>query len=165
MEKFLLPALLLLCFQASPVLAEDKVSIEIGKNIKVGMPLKEVIALLGIPGFIKISRGTEPALDAIVIEYPDHGLVIFAMNKGSMIEGFEIHPGFKGLLPSGVKIGDKFPTLVDKYGVPQSMLLDIARYPEQGLYLNLKEGTLLSARMFTKGSKLLESRLTDPTSN
>lgn len=165
MAKFLLPALLFLCYQTSPVLAEDKVSIEIGKNIKVGMPLKEVMALLGIPGFVKISRGTEPALDAIVIEYPDHGLVVFAMNKGTAIEGFEVLPGFKGLLPSGVKIGDKFPALVDKYGVPQSMLLDIARYPEQGLYLNLKDGTLLSAKMFIKGSKLLESRMADPTSN
>lgn len=165
MAKILLSAFVLLCFQVSPLLAEDKVSVEIGKNVKVGMPLKEVISLLGIPGFIKITRGTEPAFDALVIDYPDYGLAIYAINKGTVVEGVEILHGFKGLLPSGVKIGDKFQALVDKFGVPQSMLMDIARYPDQGLYLNLKEGALLSAKMFVKGSKLLESRLADPNAN
>lgn len=161
--KLLAIVFLLSC--STPVIAQNNAAIEIGKNLKVGMPLKEAISLLGIPASVKVGRGTEPAADSIVIEYLDQGIMVYALNKGTLIEGIEVLPTFKGLFSSGVKIGDKFPTIIEKYGTPQSLVMETARYPELGLYLHLKDDVLLSAKMFVKGSKLLDSRLANPTSN
>jgi len=58
----------------------------IGKNLKVGMPLKDAIKLLGIPGSIDIQRGTESKLDSISIEYANHGIVLHSLNGKRKIE-------------------------------------------------------------------------------
>lgn len=159
MAKQLITIFLLLCSWVTPAQAQNESVIEIGKNLKVGMPLKDTIALLGIPNSLRVIRGTDSNTDSVVIEYPEQGLVIYALSKGAMIEGIEVLPVFKGRFASGVKIGDKFPTLVEKYGAPQSLVMGTARYPDLSLYFNLKDDVILSAKVFMKGSKLLDSRL------
>lgn len=152
------------CLLATSAFADSAVLV-IGQNLKVGMPLKDAIALLGIPSSVKVNRGTEAALDSIAVERLDYGVVIHALSKGTTVEAIEILPTFKGHFSSGVKIGDKFSALVEKYGMPQSVGMEIARYPELGLYFLLKDEILLSAKTFVKGSKLLESRLANPAEN
>ena len=161
--RLLLAIFLLTCSLAAPVIAQNNAPIEIGKNLKVGMPLKEAISLLSIPAAVKVHRGTEPVTDSIAIEYAEQGLVVYFLNRGPAIEGIEALPSFKAKLSSGVKIGDKFPAIIEKYGIPQSLVMETARYPELGLYFHLKNDTLLSVKMFLKGSKLLDNRLADPT--
>jgi hypothetical protein len=131
----------------------------IGKNLKVGMPLKEAIKLLGIPGTIKTKRGTESKLDSISIEYPTHGIVLHSLNGKRNIEALEILPQFKGSFAAGIKIGVKFTALIEKYGVPQSMSAVLAKYPEKGMYFSLKENMLVAAHVFAKNSKILSHQL------
>ena len=76
----------------------------IGKNLKVGMPLKDAIKLLGIPGSIDIQRGTESKLDSISIEYANHGIVLHSLNGKRKIEVLEILPQFKGRFAEGIKL-------------------------------------------------------------
>jgi len=131
----------------------------IGKNLKVGMPLKEAIKLLGLPGSMKIQRGTESKLDSISIEYANHGIVIHSLNGKRQIEALEILPTFKGSFAKGVKMGAKVAAMIDKYGVPQSMNDSLAKYPKRGMYFSLKENVLISAHVFAKNSKLLSHQL------
>ena len=131
----------------------------IGKNLKVGMSLKDAIKLLGIPGSINIQRGTESKLDSISIEYANHGIVLHSLNGKRKIEVLEILPQFKGRFAEGIKIGEKFTVLIEKYGVPQSMNASLAKYPEKGMYFSLKENVLVAAHVFAKNSKILSHQL------
>jgi hypothetical protein len=140
----------------------DKKKLEgfvVGKNIKVGMTLDKAIALLGIPKNINVKRGTEPSLDSSSIKYVTHGVVIHTLNGKKKVEAIELLPNFKGQFANGLKMGDKVPTLIKKYGVPQSMSASLARYPNKGLYFSLKENVLVSTWIFAKNSKILSHQL------
>ena len=144
---------------ASPSLAEEDISLVIGKNLKVGMPLNEVIALLGIPSTLTVERGTEPLMDSVFIKYPRHGVVVYTMNKKTTVEQIEVLPSFKGTFAEGVKIGANFNDLIEKYGMPESLNAQVARYPQQGLYFMMEREVLVSAKVFTKNSKILDYQL------
>jgi len=150
---------LVICFLASSAMADEKAALVIGKNLKVGMPVNQVIALLGIPDKFTVSRGTEPLTDSVAIEYLDQGLVIHAMNKATLVDEIEILPSFKGSFTKGVKIGAKFNDLVAKYGVPKTMNAQIARYPDQGMFFQLEKEALISAKVFKKNSRILDLQL------
>lgn len=154
-------AIVLFCFLGSPALAEEKKTLVVGENLKVGMSLNEVIALLGIPGKFIVQRGTEPLKDTVVIEYPKHGLVIYTMNKKTIVDEIEVLPTFKGSFAEGIKIGTKFNDLIAKYGVPKSMNAQIARYPDRGMFFQLEREVLVSVKIFAKGSEILDRRLID----
>jgi hypothetical protein len=131
----------------------------VGKNLKVGMPLAKAITLLGVPKKVKVKRGTEPSLDSISIEYSTHGVVVHTLNGKQNVEAIELLPAFKGQFANGIKMGDKVPTLIKKYGVPQSMSNSLARYPDKGLYFSLKKNVLVSTWIFVKNSKILSHKL------
>jgi hypothetical protein len=140
----------------------DKKKLEgfvVGKNLKVGMTLDKAITLLGVPKKIKVERGTEPNLDSISIKYATHGVVIHTLNGKQKVEAIELLPTFKGQFANGIKMGDKVPTLIQKYGVPQSMSASLARYPDKGLYFALKENVLVSTWIFVKNSKIFSHQL------
>jgi hypothetical protein len=146
---------------AVPAKAEEKKpeGLIIGKNLNVGMPLQEAIKLLGIPGSISVKRGTESKLDSTAIVYANHGIVLHSLSGKKKVEALEILPQFKGSFAAGVKIGVKFASLIEKYGVPQSMNANLAKYPEKGLYFSLKENVLVAAHVFAKNSKILSHQL------
>ena len=140
----------------------DKKKLEgfvVGKNLKVGMTLDKAIALLGVPKKINVKRGTEPSLDSSSIKYATHGVMIHTLNGKQKVEAIELLPNFKGQFANGLKMGDKVPTLIKKYGVPQSMSASLARYPNKGLYFSLKENVLVSTWIFVKNSKILSHQL------
>ncbi len=146
--------------QAPVRVAEEKPEgLIIGKNLKVGMPLEGAIKLLGIPGSMNIKRGTESKLDSIAIGYQNHGVVLHVLNGKNKVEALEILPQFQGSFVEGVKIGENFTALIDKYGVPQSMNASLAKYPEKGMYFSLKENILVAAYIFVKNSKILSHQL------
>lgn len=157
-------ALILVGVLIAPVGAQEKKAIVIGDSLKTGMPLKEAIALMGIPETMTIVRGTSSAVDSIIINYSQQGVAIHALNMGNVIEGIEIFPNFKGSFSSGIKLGANFQDLIGKYGAPQSLTKNIARYPKLGIYflINKSDKKVLSAKAFSKDSKLLEHRLSNP---
>ncbi|MCF8721857.1 hypothetical protein [Nitrospina gracilis] len=137
--------------------------IVVGKNLSVDMPLQAAIDLLGIPEFIKINRGTDPGLDNIEITYPNHDLVIRALTEGKVVEAIEIGPNFKGAFNQGdIRLGAKFEDVVASYGVPASLTAQVARYPDQGLYFLFSDRILLSAKTYSKNTRLLDARLMNP---
>lgn len=150
---------LMVCLLASSAVAEEKAPLVIGENLKVGMPVNQVIALMGIPAKFAVNRGTEPLTDSVIIEYLNQGVVIHAVNKSTVVDEIEILPTFRGSFAKGIKIGAKFNDLVAKYGVPKSMNAQIARYPEQGMFFQLEKESLISAKVFRKGSKILDLKL------
>ncbi len=138
---------------------KEKEAIVIGESLKVGMPLEKAISLLGTPKLISVKRGTEPEMDSISIEYLNHGVRIHALAKNTKIEELEVLPTFKGKFAAGVKIGAKYQDLMKNFGIPDSVNSHIAEYPDSGMYLFLKNDTLISAKLFAKNSKLLEYKL------
>ncbi len=145
----------------APVKVEKKEpeGLVIGKNLKIGMSLEEAIKLLGTPRAIKVKRGTESTLDSLSIDYASHGIVIHFLNGKGKIEALEVRPQFQGRFTEGVKMGAKVSTMIDKYGVPQSMTESLAKYPGKGMYFALKENILIAAHIFDKNSKLLSHQL------
>ena len=131
----------------------------VGKNLKVGMTLDKAITLLGVPIKIIVKRGTEPSLDSIAIKYVSHGVVIHTLNGKQKVEAIELLPTFKGQLANGIKMGNKVPKLIEKYGVPQSMSDSLARYPDKGIYFSLKKNIMVSTWIFLKNSKILSHQL------
>ena len=47
--------------------------------------------------------------------------MIHALSGKPNVEAIELFPTFKGQFANGIKMGDKVPTLIEKYGVPQSL--------------------------------------------
>ena len=131
----------------------------IGENLKTGMSLESALSKLGIPRFKKINRGTEPERDSISVEYPNHGLRIHALTQNSRIEELEVLPEFRGKFFEGAKIGSKFPELIKSFGIPDSKDSSIAKYPDKGMYIFLKNDSMISAKLFAKNSKLLDHEL------
>jgi hypothetical protein len=134
----------------------------IGENLRLGMPVADAIGLLGLPDSIRVKRGTEARFDAVVIDYPKHGVAIHALTNGKTIEGIEARAVFKGKLASGIKIGDDFKALVQRHGTPKSLGDNLARYPEQELYFVLDKEKIVAMKTFVKDSKLLDNRLANP---
>ena len=99
------------------------------------------------------------SLDITSIEYAAHGVMIHNLSGKANVEAIELFPTFKGLFANGIKMGDKVPTLIEKYGVPQSISYSLARYPDKGLYFSLKENVLVSTWIFAKNSKILSHQL------
>jgi len=138
---------------------KKKETLVIGKTIKTGMSLETALSKLGIPRSIRIHRGTEPETDSISVEYLNQGLRIHALTRNSTIEEVEVLPGFKGSFLEGAKIGSKFPKLIESFGIPKSKDSSIAKYPHRGMYIFLKNDTMISAKLFAKNSKLLDHKL------
>ena len=102
----------------------DKKKLEgfvVGKNLKVGMTLDKAVTLLGIPKKINVKRGTGPSLDSTSIKYAAHGVMIHTLSGKPNVEAIELFPTFKGQFAHGIKMRGKVPTLIEKYGVPQSL--------------------------------------------
>ena len=156
---------LVLCLSGSAMAQEGE--LVIGKDVKTGITLKDAFTKLGIPDSIQIIRGTDALTDSLMIAYPEKGLTIYVLGGKTMVEGIELAPSFKGSFVSGIRLGDGFNKVVGKYGVPQSLTENVLRYPAEGLYflINKSDKKLLSAKVFSKNSKLLEQRLANPISN
>jgi hypothetical protein len=110
----------------------------VGKNLKFGMTLDQVITLLGVPKKMNVKRGTEPSLEITSIEYAAHRVVIHILSIKPNVEAIELFPAFKGQFANGIKMGEKVPTLIEKYDVPQSISDSLAPYPDKGLYFSPK---------------------------
>ena len=138
--------------------------IVIGENLSPGMPLNSSMTLLGIPDKIKVVRGTSADRDSIEITYAKHGLVVRAMSSGTTIEGIEVRPTFKGTFKSesGIKLGVKYEMLIGEYGLPTSLTSQVMRYPKRGLYFQLNNDRLLSAKTYANGTKLIDASLMNP---
>ena len=136
----------------------------IGGNLTLGMPLNKTMTLLGIPSAIKVVRGASKDRDSIQITYAQHGLVVRAMSGGSKIEGIEIGPSFKGSFKSesAIKLGVKYEMLIGEYGLPTSLTAQVMRYPKKGLYFQLNNNRLLSAKTYLNGTKLIDASLMNP---
>lgn len=153
--------ILILVLFAGTAWAEGGSSLVIGKNLKVGMSVNEAIKLLGIPGKIDANRGTEPTNDSISIRYNNHGLIIHAMTGNGSIDHIELMPSFKGTFAEGIKIGSKFPDMIGKYGMPETLTAEVARYPHRGLYFTMSNEKVVSAKVFQRNSKLLALKMID----
>lgn len=133
-----------------------------GGNLMPGMSLKAAIELLGVPASVRVNRGLEPATDSVEVNYPSHGVLLRALSDGQTVGAVELAATFQGTFKSGIKLGDSFPTLVEKYGVPASYSGQVARYPREGLYFLMSNNNVLSAKTFSKETKLVEAKLMNP---
>jgi hypothetical protein len=149
---------------AVPAPTVSRSQVVIGQNLKPGMPLNDTIVLLGIPDNIKAIRGTSNDRDSIEITYARHGLVVRAMSGGTRIEGIEVGPTFKGTFKSesGIKLGVKYEMLIGEYGLPTTFTAQVMRYPKRGLYFQLNNNRLLSAKTYANGTKLMDAKLMNP---
>jgi hypothetical protein len=148
--------------EKKPALAPGQ--IVIGENVSPGMPLNQAIEVLGVPDKVKVVRGASQDRDSIEITYAQHGLVLRAMSNGTKIEGIEIGPTFKGTFKSesGIKLGVKYEMVIGEYGLPASLTAQVMRYPERGLYFQLNNERLLSAKTYANGTKLMDANLMNP---
>lgn len=151
--------ILFVCCSAIPVKAQNGSDLVIGENLKVGMSLVDAFKLLGLPESIQVKRGTDSRFDSVAIEYKEYALTIHALTDGKSIEGIELAAKFAGRFKSGIKIGDNFETLVEKYGIPESLTSSIVSYPRQNLFFMLDGKKIVAAKNFKKNSKLLGNRL------
>lgn len=131
----------------------------VGGNLKVGMSLEEAILLLGTPKEVIVKRGTEPLMDSIAIEYPEKGVVIFALGKRPRIEGVELLPSFRGSFAEGIQLKANFKDLINTYGKPGVLTKTDARYPDKGIFFFLKDDEVVSAKVFDRNTKLLDFQL------
>lgn len=138
---------------------KKQAAIVIGKTLMAGMPLNAAIRLLGTPKSISINRGTEQEIDSVCIVYLNHGLKIHALSNKTTVEELEVLPTFKGEFSAGIKIGSKFSSIIETFGMPASKEANIVKYPRIRMYLFLKRGTLISAKLFDKNSKILDYKL------
>ena len=168
--KTLIGVLMMSVMASGAFAADEKKSalapgqIVIGENVSPGMPLSKAIEVLGLPDKVKVVRGASQDRDSIEITYAQHGLVLRAMSNGTKIEGIEIGPTFKGTFKSesGIKLGVKYEMVIGEYGLPSSLTAQVMRYPERGMYFQLNNERLLSAKTYANGTKLMDANLMNP---
>lgn len=146
---------------ATPAMAQ-KLVVGAKGNLKTGMLLKDAFKTMGYPDAFIVKRGPSSNFDHIEMPYSSLGVVIRAMSKGKVVEAIDIQPTFKGSFDTGFKLGDPFTDLVAKYGTPESLSSQVARYPAKGMYFLMSNNNLLSAKLFAKGTKLLEHKMARP---
>ncbi len=146
---------------ATPAMAQ-KLVIGAKGNLMTGMQLKDAFKTMGYPDAFIVKRGPSSNFDHIEMPYAALGVVLRAMSKGKVIEAIEIQPTFNGNFDTGFKRGDPFTDLVAIYGTPESLSSQIARYPSKGMYFLMSNGNLLSAKLFSIGTKLLEHKMVRP---
>ena len=150
---------------ATPAMAQkQKLVIGAKGNLKTGMQLKDAFKVLGYPDAFIVKRGPSATFDHIEMPYSSFGIIIRAMSNGKVVEAIDIMPTFKGKgsFDTGLSLGDPFTDLVAKYGTPESLSSQIARYPSKGMYFLMSDSKLLSAKLFAKGTKLLEHKMARP---
>jgi hypothetical protein len=131
----------------------------VGENLKVGMALSQAFEILGTPKVINVIRGGNPIFDSISIKYLSKGIILHAFTNNPRLEALEVLPNFKGDFIEGINIGSKIEDLIKAFGVPNSMESFIARYPQKGIYFSLDNEIIVSAQVFKKNSKFINSRL------
>jgi tetratricopeptide (TPR) repeat protein/Mg-chelatase subunit ChlD len=124
--------------------------IVIGENLRLGMPLKEAMDLLGAPQDLAIEPGTTAAEARIRLDYPQHGLVLVATAADKTLHSIEVRSVFRGQFAAGIKIGDSASALLQAYGMPAVMTPQEARYPDQGLVFKFDDAKLVSATVSLK---------------
>ena len=122
----------------------------IGWNLTAGTGLEQAIRILGFPKSIAVERGDRPEQDRTVVEYADHGIIIYVLNDKKRIESLDVLKEFKGEFFNGIKMGEKIRGLINKWGIPHSMDSSVVHYPEKGIYFNIKDNALISAHVFHK---------------
>ena len=156
--KIILIVIMVIGF-AAPALA---LSIGPKGELKTGMKLKDAFNKLGgFPDAVVVKRGASSSFDHLEMSYPTKGIVIRAMSGGKTVEAIEILPGFKGTF-DGLELGATFSSIVNKYGPPVTLHSQMASYPKEGFYFLFSNKKLLSAKMFSKKTKLLELQLVKP---
>lgn len=145
----------------TPALAQN-LTIGPKGNLMTGMKLEEAFKKLGYPDALVVKRGASSSYDHVEISYPALGVVIRTMSGGKTVEAIEIQPGFKGKFDTGLTLGSAFSSIVGKYGPPVTLSSQMASYPEKGYYFLFSDDKLLSAKMFSKSTKLLELQLVKP---
>ena len=131
----------------------------VGETLKVGMALSEAFKILGTPKSVNVVRGSNPSVDSISMEYLDQGVILHVLTNKPKIEALELLQNFKGEFIEGINIGSKIEDLIKAFGIPKSMESFIARYPQKGIYFSLDNKAVVSAQVFSRNSKILNSRL------
>mgnify|MGYP001573758999 FL=1 len=131
----------------------------VGENLKVGMALSEAFKILGTPKSVNVVRGSNPSVDSISMEYLDQGVILHVLTNKPKIEAMELLQNFKGEFLEGINIGSQIEDLIKAFGIPKSMESFIARYPQKGIYFSLDNKAVVSAQVFSRNSKILQSRL------
>jgi len=131
----------------------------VGGNLKVGMSLNEAFKILGTPKSVNVVRGSNPSVDSISMEYLDQGVILHVLTNKPKIEALELLQNFKGEFLEGIIIGSKIEDLIKAFGIPKSMESFIARYPQKGIYFSLDNKAVVSVQVFSRNSKILNSRL------
>ena len=131
----------------------------VGGNLKVGMSLNEAFKILGTPKSVNVVRGSNPSVDSISMEYLDQGVILHVLTNKPKIEALELLQNFKGEFLEGINIGSKIEDLIKAFGIPKSMESFIARYPQKGIYFSLDNKAVVSVQVFSRNSKILNSRL------
>ena len=131
----------------------------VGGNLKVGMSLNQAFKILGTPKSVNVVRGSNPSVDSISMEYLDQGVILHVLTNKPKIEALELLQNFKGEFLEGIIIGSKIEDLIKAFGIPKSMESFIARYPQKGIYFSLDNKAVVSVQVFSRNSKILNSRL------
>ncbi len=88
-----------------------------------------------------------------------NGLQIHALSNKSTVEELEMLPSFKGELSKGIKIGPKFSSIIEIFGMSTFMDSNIIKYPRMRMYLFFRKDTLICAKLFDKNSEFINYKL------
>lgn len=129
--------------------SETDTKININRNLKPGMPLKDAIDLLGPPERIQVSQN-----GTILLPYKTLGLSIETMSDGTLIEGIHINSNFSGQFASGIKIGVDYQKILSTYNQPDIMTKDMIEYYDKACIFLLQKGKLVGADLYSEKSIL-----------
>ena len=122
----------------------DNTRIIIDENLKIGMPLKEAIDLLGSPEKIQVNE-----TGAVVMSYDALGLSIEAGSDGTMVGGIHLLPSFRGKFASGIEIGTDSEKILAVYNQPDIMTEDTIEYSDMARVFQLHQGRLVGADLYS----------------
>ncbi|MBN1832378.1 MAG: PDZ domain-containing protein [Deltaproteobacteria bacterium] len=122
----------------------DNTRIMIDENLKIGMPLKDAIDLLGSPEKIQVSQaGTS------ILLYDTLGLSIEVLSDGTRVEGIHLLPSFRGQFASGLEIGSDSERILSVYDQPDIMTEDTIEYSDMARVFHLHKGRLVGADLYS----------------
>lgn len=136
----------------------DNTQIIIDENLKIGMPLKDAMDLLGSPEKIQVTE-----IGTIVLSYDALGLSIEAVNDGTIVEGIHLLPSFRGKFTSGLEIGVDSEKILSVYNQPDIIKENTIEYHDMARVFHIHRGKLAGADLYSEKSTLYRQVTSEET--
>jgi hypothetical protein len=122
---------------------DQRSSIIVGENVKVGMTLHSAISLLGAPRRIVITDQ-----HTMLVPFDKLGMAVELASNDPIVGGLHFDAAFEGQFEDGLRIGSSFQAVIERHGQPDVMTRDRIEYQADEKLFQLENGRVVGVSLY-----------------